>query len=183
MNQQLPKCQISHMYKSKISTGAEKSRMGNRHMVDSFHIATHGDVGNKKKRNNRNKKTKKIKKMICYGKYISGVNDTEVKQKIDSIMERTFYYNFYDNAANTTNPKLRELKPLFADKKINMIKINESDLGIVDTYVGAIMTHDNYPVFLLIPRLEAITINNKSRADTECLMWLLGNHSNVNVRI
>jgi hypothetical protein len=151
-------------------------------MVDHFLEATHGDVGMKKKRYHRNKKLKKINKMVCAGNYISGKNDKEVQNNSKKVMKKTFYYNFYNDDNNIKNHNLKELKPLFDDETIDMIKIDESGFKKINTYIGAKMMHDNYPVFLLVPRLEAIKINNNSRADYDSLMWLLDNHSNVRTR-
>jgi hypothetical protein len=63
-----------------------------------------------------------------------------------------------------------------------MVKIIETGFEIIDSCVGSKMMHDNYPVFLLIPRISAIKVNNNSRADYDCLMWLLKNNSNLNIR-
>ena len=180
------KGQIAHMYKDKKSTGAERSRIGNNHQVENFHVATHGDVGSKKKWRRRNKKKRKINTMVCFGKYYSkgdNKNDEEIVINMEKVMNKTFYYNFYiSKATKRSNPNLLELKPLFDDNNIHMINIIDSGLEIINETNGAIMTRDDYPVFLLVPRLSAITKNNNSRADYDNLMWLLNNHSNVNIR-
>ena len=174
--------QICHTYKRKNSTSAKRTRIYCDYMEDHCQFARYGEINDRKKRNKRNKKQNKINKLYCAGKYITNLNDKEVQDNANRIMEKTFYYNFYEKHDNYVNNNLSELKSLFQTDNNVLIQIKQTGFKTIDSYIGSIMTHDNWPVFLLIPRLEAIKVNNKSRADYDCLLWLLNNHSNLNMR-
>jgi hypothetical protein len=87
------------------------------------------------------------------------VNDHEVVDNINKgdmvfdaarqkfIKKKTFYYNFYNDTNRIEGDLDSELKQLFENASINMVKIRESGFQIIDTYQGCRMTHDNYPVF------------------------------------
>lgn len=169
---------IAHTFKSTKTISSKKTRIYCEHIEDGYEVATCGKINDRKKRNNRSKKRKKINKLHSVGKYMKDINDHEIQENSKRIMEKTFYYNFYNEYDSNQN----DLGPLFNTTNNVMIKIIDSGFEVVDSYVGSIMTHDNYPVFLLIPRLEAIKVNNKSRADHDCLTWLLNNHSNLKIR-
>jgi hypothetical protein len=174
--------QICHTYKRKNSTSAERTRIYCHHIESHYEVATSGTIDDRKKRSNRNNKRNRINKMHCVGRYITNENDKEVQHNSKIIMKPTFYYNFYEQNDSVIDNNLSELKPLFQTDNNVMVRIKEAGFEIVDSYIGSIMTHDYYPVFLLIPRIEAIKVNNKSRADHDCLLWLLNKHSNLNIR-
>ena len=174
--------QIVHSYKNKYSISSEKTRIFSHHLHDCYHSATFGKIKDRKKLNNRNKKRNKLEKLHDAGTYITNFNDKDVQEKTKKKMEMTFYYNFYVEDHDEANENVRELHDLFHSKLYKMIKIIETGFTIIDCCIGSKMMHDDYPVFLLVPGIEAIKVNSKSRADYDCLHWLLKNHRNLNIR-
>jgi hypothetical protein len=187
-------CKISHTYKCTNSTSAERTRICNNAIVNHFHIPSFATVGNRKTKNKINKKTKRFNQLENVGEFYTNVNDHEVVDNINKgdmvfdaarqkfIKKKTFYYNFYNDTNRIEGDLDSELKQLFENASINMVKIRESGFQIIDTYQGCRMTHDNYPVFFLVPRSDAIKVNKNKKADHDCLMWLSNNHSNLYIR-
>lgn len=169
---------IAHAYKTTNTNSSKRTVVHKKGMEENF-----GNISNGNHYKNKHKTTKlnNLDQITIENDYIINVEHDTIQKKMKTNCNsstKNYYYTFHDK--NDTNKN--ELNQLFLDSNNNMIDFYTSGMDVVDTYDGAITSDNDYPLFILVQRDDALLHQSNGRADYDCLEWLMDHHNNLNIR-